>query len=823
MACIIENTNSSPMEMCGIAGRIVAQCTTVPSVSDISKDFCYCNYICEYQECVFGGATDDCYNDKSSFLYRKLTASDTVVITIEKDGVVVHTVTDQSYGVYIDTFTLQPLYVGFIADWDRILTGFGAGNYKIVTTSTIAGTANVFTSCKFYLQPYTVEAANGTIRVEWWQNGNIEASQFNLTNLEWYQSVRLKSSFVPTEPTVVHDRYLTSDRRSTQIQTQVIGNYELRTKLLPQVKVETLICDMILANEILITNSNIFEKDYKQLKVKPEEVVALNTYAENNRCSLVFSFSDRFENKIKRNETDTNISNYTTPVSTAPFVSNLPIAIWSSQNTVGNTTVLGTTLQDFQAVGLVALDKVKITVKIGAVVQEILRGNILDDISTFSSTQTDSTLALPTFSSGIVLDSGSLNLGIAQWAFTNGVSPTIPTTYVELIIEATDASLSQNSTIMASSTVIVALSSFVAPPIARISQTFVGGTSGIFDLGLTLKETDDSTALTTGDPVVLNYYEDSTKAVLVETLTGTYGDAITAFVSSNFAGAQSMNLHATGSVVDGGTISFGKRDYATANSYLSDNLVDNSSEGYFEISATDTSVAQSNVNSDNNVSLGNGYYNSDSHYAYYGSSPTQYGGMQITMPTNGTANQISDEFYIQGTAVGSPDSTTNNVVLTANGGTITHSSHTAGNYLIAGSHTLRGMRSVQQYQRNDNSGSVTFLRHDLNGAALSIADDGQFTFNIDYFSIGSFSSSLANDLSEVYKGGSSNIAFTDATDFAVTVSGGTLIHTSSSAAQVLTEVVVSANDFGLFHHRKQITMANGLLLHSILPFIITRY
>ena len=95
--------------MSGYADTLTVTVLQPPIVIQ-ERTFCVCGLACEYVEKVFSGA-NSYENDNSSFLYKKLRASDAITIELQKRGRKVADLNDNTLGVYYSTFTNQTLYV----------------------------------------------------------------------------------------------------------------------------------------------------------------------------------------------------------------------------------------------------------------------------------------------------------------------------------------------------------------------------------------------------------------------------------------------------------------------------------------------------------------------------------------------------------------------------------------------------------------------------------------------------------------------------------------------------------------------------------------
>ena len=79
--------------------------------------FCPCDFRCDFEEKVFAdGDNDGIKNDFTDFLFKKITAGDTVLIELLKGDIIVSQINDDTYCAYYNGFDNQPLYGGCQAD-----------------------------------------------------------------------------------------------------------------------------------------------------------------------------------------------------------------------------------------------------------------------------------------------------------------------------------------------------------------------------------------------------------------------------------------------------------------------------------------------------------------------------------------------------------------------------------------------------------------------------------------------------------------------------------------------------------------------------------
>jgi len=264
----------------GNAGKLLG-----PSLPEVptseTNDICICDFItCEYVEYTFASPsnpTDYWKNDQNEFLFKRFVAVDTVTIELHKDNVKVADLNNNTYGTFFNGFPSgsaeQQLYVGYLLDWLSVFNAFGAGNYTVVANLNIIGNATTFESRVFRLMIYSDVQANGTVRVESTQNGNIFGSQFDFTGLNWYQSLRLPGQFGNPSPIYETTEYETSTHNKVQNKSKMAREWSLNTRLISWEVVEVLIYNKLLANEILVTDYTVkAESIWRRIPVFMQEI-----------------------------------------------------------------------------------------------------------------------------------------------------------------------------------------------------------------------------------------------------------------------------------------------------------------------------------------------------------------------------------------------------------------------------------------------------------------------------------------------------------------------------------------------------------------------
>ena len=306
MAIITENNNNDQMTQAILAVSQEAPTINLPQKA-VEIDFCVCDYVCEYVSNVFASIADSTgyKNDKSSFLISLADETSTLEITLvgPNDETIID---DDTFGEYFSkgSFTNtenQSNYLGFIADWKKILTIKGAGFYHFKFKENVFGEDFETESIKYRLLSYNEVQIFKTIRFKFIQNGIIE-NGLDYTGLNWTTEIRISAKLKFLASTLEQDNYLTSNRTISQIQDKKTKNFEIETGLLPST-----IGDMLengsLSNNILITNYDWFS--YKLLEDFAINITEISDFKGNYKLnplgSFVFSATERQQNNIKRN------------------------------------------------------------------------------------------------------------------------------------------------------------------------------------------------------------------------------------------------------------------------------------------------------------------------------------------------------------------------------------------------------------------------------------------------------------------------------------------------------------------------------------------
>lgn len=301
---VTTQTNSNPYVL--TSGMAIRQnAPVIPAIPpDETKDFCNCLYECKYVEPVFASDNGNWWeNDKNTFIYQKLLTSDIINIKLYKNNVFLADITENTYGEYRDDWDLEigRKYITFIIDWRLVFDTEGYGTYRVEAEKTIIGRDSTEVSHDFQLRFYRDELANGTIRIESYQNGNILRSPFDYTGMNLYRSSRIHGQLNKLTPKVTIDKYEDTSRIFNQIQDRITDQFDLETQVLPRQLAEHLVYDGLLSNEFLVTDYNRFNDVARRTSLYLEEITERIKPNQQTGSAYMIKFNDRKDDQLKRN------------------------------------------------------------------------------------------------------------------------------------------------------------------------------------------------------------------------------------------------------------------------------------------------------------------------------------------------------------------------------------------------------------------------------------------------------------------------------------------------------------------------------------------
>lgn len=286
------------MNLAGMSNRTTVAARAFPQV--IEAEFCSCNN-CEYSEYAFhDSSTDEWKNDRASFLVRKIASTETWTFKLVKNGAVVATISDGTYGDYYGFGDL--LYTdlkGVVISWKDVFDAFGNGDYKMRIEKSFAGSTTTIDSHVYKVRPYSFEQAKGTVRLETYQNGTFVGTGNVFRGLNWYQSIRINGKLWNKQPKIETTEYISSSRLRTQTYDVITNTYSLELRNLPSFISNAVIYDQLLANTIFITDYNVNNEVYRQVPLRIQSINSSEYYNINTSGNFEMTFTDQSEGTIK--------------------------------------------------------------------------------------------------------------------------------------------------------------------------------------------------------------------------------------------------------------------------------------------------------------------------------------------------------------------------------------------------------------------------------------------------------------------------------------------------------------------------------------------
>lgn len=305
-------SNSNPMSDTGALTRlnvdVVKRRDDDPILGNVRETFNINDYDCCYEELAFADPNDPqngYKNDKTALLFYLSLPTDSVTIKLFKDCQEVATLDNSNtYGTFFGlNYWGDSTRVGYLVDWLLVYNAFGSGLYHFEADRLIINQNSQLTTHTYRLDVFDEYKADGTVKMVTFTKGYIEGGvNYGGYNINWRQEVRFNGHFGKSKPILETDNYQTTNRTVTQIKDQIVTDYTLSIEPIPINIFKPLIYDKLLANEILISDYNLFNPEkFDNKGVVPTEIVDSQEYVRSANKSFTVQFRDRIQNIIKRN------------------------------------------------------------------------------------------------------------------------------------------------------------------------------------------------------------------------------------------------------------------------------------------------------------------------------------------------------------------------------------------------------------------------------------------------------------------------------------------------------------------------------------------
>lgn len=164
------------------------------------------------------------------------------------------------FGFFTNQYN-QP-FIGYQMDWAAVLSNYGAGSYKVTVTYTMPlFDPQTFDSHEYCLNTYSPAVADGTVRLEYWLNGqtgdiedDIKVKDFG--NLNWYNSLRVRGYFGYPKDSYTSEDVQYVNGQSVFVEDMREPIFNLHLKLLAQFLHEIIRTDFMMADRLAVTDYN---------------------------------------------------------------------------------------------------------------------------------------------------------------------------------------------------------------------------------------------------------------------------------------------------------------------------------------------------------------------------------------------------------------------------------------------------------------------------------------------------------------------------------------------------------------------------------------
>ena len=176
------------------------------------------------------------------------------------------TLTDNTYGICYPFGGFQNSagqnLVGYQINWANVISAIGTGSFRIQMTITVPVIGNqTLTSNEYCLQTYSPLLADGTVRLEWWNSGQIGDS-VNDTNVRdfgsqsLYNSLRVRGYFGYPSSDYKTDETQLNNGQILFVEDEQTPIFSMELVMLPAFMHDILRTDFMQADSMCVTDYN---------------------------------------------------------------------------------------------------------------------------------------------------------------------------------------------------------------------------------------------------------------------------------------------------------------------------------------------------------------------------------------------------------------------------------------------------------------------------------------------------------------------------------------------------------------------------------------
>jgi hypothetical protein len=259
-----------------------------PFDTDRGLDDCCCEIP------VFASSTssDEWKNDTTLAFYKKAVTSDSCTFEMTKCGTAGTLI---NYGTDA-VFPNDSLGIGFMYDWNEVLSNYGVGRYTITLQYTKAGVIYSRVWGVYDLREWSMSVVQPYVRMRTLFRSYNQKKDIDFTGSNCFDTLRVSGLFGKRDPQTETDQLITKGYISEKVTRKNDNQYTLETNLLsPCITPFLLDLHMIDEDECFITEHWKYNHTYTYIDypVVFRELSSIEYYGKNRGANMVLVFGDR--------------------------------------------------------------------------------------------------------------------------------------------------------------------------------------------------------------------------------------------------------------------------------------------------------------------------------------------------------------------------------------------------------------------------------------------------------------------------------------------------------------------------------------------------
>jgi len=250
---------------------------------------------CEMDIFASTTSSDEWKNDTTLAFYKKAVSTDTCSFVMTKCGT-----TSPLTNLGTDAeFPNDSLAVGFMYNWNEILTTYGVGEYKITLNYTKAGVSYTKVWGVYTLQEWSMERVQKLVRFRTLFKSYNQQKDIDFTGSNCFDTIRIPGWFGQRDRQPEVNQLITKGYVSEKVTRKNDNLYTFSSDLIPECLSEKLLdLHMIDEDEMYVSEHWKYSHTYKYIDfpVVFRELTENQYFAKDRRASFTLTFGDRVKN-----------------------------------------------------------------------------------------------------------------------------------------------------------------------------------------------------------------------------------------------------------------------------------------------------------------------------------------------------------------------------------------------------------------------------------------------------------------------------------------------------------------------------------------------